>query len=71
MNSKVQLANDDHDTDDEGFDMYRDDWQDDLRGWGFGRPTPEGVFLLVSTVIALLFVVAVFAIEVWRVLNGS
>lgn len=68
MNSKVQLADNDKA---EGFDMDRDDWQDELRGVGIPTPSPEGVFLLVSTVIALLFVVAVFAIEVWRILNGS
>lgn len=68
MSNKVQLADNDKA---EGFDMDRDDWQDDLMGQGFGTPTPEGVFLLVSTVIALVFVVAMFAIEVWRILSNG
>lgn len=68
MSNKVQLADNDKA---EGFDMDRDDWQDDLRGQGFGTPTPEGVFLLVSTVIALVFVVTMFAIEVWRILSNG
>lgn len=69
MRQQVELSGmNDHDTSD--FDNQRDDWQDELRGVGIPELTTEGIFLFCASVVAILFVVVVTIVEVWRILHG-
>lgn len=69
MNKEVELC--DMDTDDTSdFANERDDWQDELRGVGIPEPTTEGIFLFCASVVAVLFVVVVTIVEVWRIVHG-
>lgn len=68
---KVQLDTmDEQDRDDE-FDNERDDWQDELRGQGLAVLTAEGLFLAGICGIAVVSVVLLFAVEVWRILTDG
>lgn len=70
MRQELELSGmNDHDTSD--FENERDDWQDELRGVGIPEPTTEGIFLLCASVVAVMFVVVVTIVEVWRIFNGS
>lgn len=70
MRQELELSGmNDHDT--SGFDNERDDWQDELRGVGIPEPTTEGIFLFCASFVAVLFVVVVTIVEVWRIINGS
>ena len=70
MSQELELSGmNDHDTTE--FDNKRDDWQDELRGVGIPTPTTEGIFLFCASVVAVLFVVGVMLVEVWRIINGS
>lgn len=68
---KVQLDTMDEQDHEDEFDNQRDDWQDDLVGEGIPSPTPEGVFLALSCVVAVGFVAVFAIIEIVRILTNG
>ena len=78
MDGTVKLATMQPDHDESDFDNMRDDWQDDLIGFGDTSLSPDQVFWAsVSAmflgglcVVSMVVVDGLVAVELWRIFHG-